>query len=322
MISSLRHFSASYVPRSQIVIVPAPYWPLGISPWNSRYSSGWSSVRTARWLCLGSSGMPLGTAHEASTPSCSSRRSQCRRVAWCSWTTNWPDATGAGAVSPSRPASPAGSAVVAKSRLARYSASRSRAMPANGPGRGSGGSPGRRRPSLGPRPIRRRAPGTSRIGTWVQAPPCGVRNPSDSRPGPLTVGRDARALARVIPALARVTRDLCHVELVGLAVDGLVGLLGEAVVLLAHVDLDLGFGRAVLGVLDELLLGHLPALGVAATCFVDRVEGRVVWEVLLEVAGRSAADPARLRGRRPGLLLGEGVVLVGHLATPGFSLSA
>ena len=109
MISSPRHFSASYVPRSQIVIVPAPYWPLGISPWNSRYSSGWSSVRTARWLRLGSSGMPLGTAHEASTPSCSSRRSQCRRVAWCSWTTNWPDATGAGAVSPSRPASPAGS---------------------------------------------------------------------------------------------------------------------------------------------------------------------------------------------------------------------
>ncbi len=37
--------------------------------------------------CLGSSGIPLGTAHEASTPSCSRRRSQCRRVAECSWTT-------------------------------------------------------------------------------------------------------------------------------------------------------------------------------------------------------------------------------------------
>ena len=36
---------------------------------------------------LGSSGMPLGTAQEASTPSRSRRRSQCRRRAWCSWTT-------------------------------------------------------------------------------------------------------------------------------------------------------------------------------------------------------------------------------------------
>ena len=36
---------------------------------------------------LGSSGIPLGTAHEASTPSRSRRRSQCSRRAWCSWTT-------------------------------------------------------------------------------------------------------------------------------------------------------------------------------------------------------------------------------------------
>src|SRR2546423_5863999 len=187
MTSSSRHFSASYVPRSQIVMVPAPYSPLGISPWNSRFSSGWSSVRTARWLRLGSSGIPLGTAHEARTPSCSGRRSQCRRVAWCSWTTKRPAAAGASAPSPA----PAGSLVAAKSRLPRYSASRSRVMPS-------------------------------------------------------AIGGDARALARVVRALARVARDLGDVDLVGLAVDRLVGLLGEAVELLAHVDLDLGLRRAVL----------------------------------------------------------------------------
>src|SRR5438477_9945759 len=32
--------------------------------------------------------MPLGTAQETSTPSRSRRKSQCRRRAWCSWTTN------------------------------------------------------------------------------------------------------------------------------------------------------------------------------------------------------------------------------------------
>ena len=92
---------------------PAPYWPLGISPWNSRYSSGWSSVCTARRLSLGASGMPLGIAHEASTPSCSSRRSQCRRVAWCSWTTKRrPSALAA--------SSPIGSGVFCAERLDRY----------------------------------------------------------------------------------------------------------------------------------------------------------------------------------------------------------
>ena len=58
-----------------------------MSPSKSRYSSGWSSVRTARWLRFGSGGMPLGTAHEASVPSCSSRRSQCMARALCSCTT-------------------------------------------------------------------------------------------------------------------------------------------------------------------------------------------------------------------------------------------
>src|SRR5205823_2501748 len=61
--------------------------PLGISPAKSMYSSGWSSTCTARWLRWGSGGMPLGTAQLTSTPSRSSLKSQCRRVAWCSWTT-------------------------------------------------------------------------------------------------------------------------------------------------------------------------------------------------------------------------------------------
>ena len=44
MTSFSRNFSGSKVPLSQTLIVPAPYSPLGISPWNSRYSRGWSSV--------------------------------------------------------------------------------------------------------------------------------------------------------------------------------------------------------------------------------------------------------------------------------------
>ncbi len=86
--SSSRNFSVSYVPRSQIAIVPAPYSPFGIFPSNSRYSSGWSSVRTASRFSFGSCGTPFGSAQDARAPSRSSRRSQCSRRAWCSWTTN------------------------------------------------------------------------------------------------------------------------------------------------------------------------------------------------------------------------------------------
>src|SRR6266699_4763210 len=82
------HFSVSYVPWSQIVTWPAPYSPWPMLPSNVPYSSGWSSTWTARWLRFGSSGTPLGTAHETSTPSRSRRKSQCSEVAWCSWTTN------------------------------------------------------------------------------------------------------------------------------------------------------------------------------------------------------------------------------------------
>ena len=57
----------------------------------SRFSSGWA-------------GTPLGSAHEASTPSRSRRRSQCRWLAWCSWITNRVPVAAA-AVSPPPPGS-------------------------------------------------------------------------------------------------------------------------------------------------------------------------------------------------------------------------
>src|SRR5690242_5973966 len=117
MTSRPLHFTGSYVPSSQIVTVPPPYSPFGISPANLKYSSGWSSTWTARWFCLGSGGMPLGTAHETPTPSFSSRRSQCRARAWCSWTTN------RGAREAFFGTRAPGSGVLLKSRLASYSAS-------------------------------------------------------------------------------------------------------------------------------------------------------------------------------------------------------
>src|SRR3954466_15081455 len=60
--------------------------------------------------------MPFGTAHERRTPSCSRRRSQCRRVALCSWMTK----RGSSAVSVEPPA---GSGVPLKSRFRSYSRS-------------------------------------------------------------------------------------------------------------------------------------------------------------------------------------------------------
>src|SRR5438874_3512400 len=61
--------------------------------------------------------MPLGIAHDTPTPSFSSRKSQCSRRAWCSWTTN------RGALVSLRGTLAPGSGVFLKSRLASYSAS-------------------------------------------------------------------------------------------------------------------------------------------------------------------------------------------------------
>src|SRR5213593_4315294 len=115
--SRLDHLTGSYVPSSQIFTVPPPYSPFGISPANLKYSSGWSSTWTARWFFFGSGGMPLGTAQDTPTPSFSRRKSQCRRRAWCSWTTN------RSARAALRSTRAPGSGVFLKSRLASYSAS-------------------------------------------------------------------------------------------------------------------------------------------------------------------------------------------------------
>src|SRR4051794_8287051 len=64
----------------------------------------------------GSSGIPFGTAHDTATPSRSRRRSQCRRVALCSWTTKLYSP-------PSEDSAGPGSGVARKSRLRRYSVS-------------------------------------------------------------------------------------------------------------------------------------------------------------------------------------------------------
>ena len=72
------HFSISMVPASQMVTSPPPYSPLGIVPSKVPYSRGWSSVCTARRFTSVSSGGPLGTAQETSTPWFSRRKSQCR----------------------------------------------------------------------------------------------------------------------------------------------------------------------------------------------------------------------------------------------------
>src|SRR3954451_2935355 len=89
-----------------------------MTPSQVRYSSGWSSVWTAMRFSPGTSGMPFGTAHDTATPSRSRRRSQCRRVAECSWTTKRFPAAASASPGP-------GSGVAPKSRLRRYSPSSS-----------------------------------------------------------------------------------------------------------------------------------------------------------------------------------------------------
>src|SRR5215210_1216017 len=98
-----------------------------MSPANSRYFSGWSSVCTASRFSSGCAGMPFGSAHDAATPSCSRRRSQCRWLASCSWITNRPLPAALPRFAFGAPSSPEGSGVSSNLRLALYFA-RSRAM--------------------------------------------------------------------------------------------------------------------------------------------------------------------------------------------------
>src|SRR4051794_31827198 len=183
---------------------------------------------------------------------------------------------------------------------------------------------GRRGCRWGPprRRARRHARGAGpSAGAWRGAPGRRSARPRRARP------RRGRRPARACPGTSawRGTRRagpwprrrsaVGVLLFVGLAVlDRPVLLFGD--VLVAYADLDLGLGRAVLGVLDELFLGHLEALGLAAAGFVDRVHRRVVGEVLLEVARGAPADVACLGGGGLGLLLGEGVVFVGHGLEP------
>ena len=67
--------SGSQVPQSQTMTSPAPYCWAGITPSKSKYSIGWSSTWTAMRRIAESWVGPLGTAHEASTPSISRRKS-------------------------------------------------------------------------------------------------------------------------------------------------------------------------------------------------------------------------------------------------------
>src|ERR671918_2234904 len=96
---------------------PPPYSPSGITPSNVAYSRGWSSVGMASRFSRGSVDGPFGTAHDFSTPSASSRKSQCIAVASCCWITKRgfrrPERR------PGRP--PAGSGVRRRSRFRRYS---------------------------------------------------------------------------------------------------------------------------------------------------------------------------------------------------------
>src|SRR3954453_13913718 len=87
-----------------------------MTPSQVRYSSGWSSVCTAIRFSPGTSGIPFGTAQETATPSRSRRRSQCRRVALCSWTTKRLPVASSPDLGP-------GSGDAWKSRLRRYSPS-------------------------------------------------------------------------------------------------------------------------------------------------------------------------------------------------------
>src|SRR6266516_607219 len=203
-------------------MLPPPYSPRGMSPSNSRYSSGWSSVWTARLLRFGSGGMPRGTAHDSNTPSCSRRRSQCMLRAWCSWMTNRP---------PGFPSSgpPAGSGVASKSRFWRYLSRRLLTPPwwrAAGAARAVGhlrvvdappqGHPGAR-PRLGGgdldvvhEPVHEREPSPALVGPARRSPLAFVLDDHDEPAAVVTGPHDQLAGAAGIRVLDHVGRRLVH----------------------------------------------------------------------------------------------------------------
>src|SRR5438445_659849 len=199
-------------------MLPPPYSPRGMSPSNSRYARGWSSVCTARLLRFGSSGMPRGTAHDSNTPSCSRRRSQCMLRAWCSWITN--RAFGSPSSGP-----PAGSGVASKSRFRRYLSRRS-LTPPWWPAAGAGaslvldappqGDPGAR-PRLGRddldvvhEPVHEREPSPALVGPARRPPLAFVLDDHDEPAVVVTGPHDQLAGAAGIRVLDRVGRRLVH----------------------------------------------------------------------------------------------------------------
>jgi DNA-binding CsgD family transcriptional regulator len=123
------------------------------------------------------------------------------------------------------------------------------------------------------------------------------------------VGRQPRARARVVLAHLGVERHFRDVLLVGLTVDR-----GVRVFLLAELRRARhALARGVLGVLDQVFLRLLEALGLAASGLADRALGGIHL-----VVARTAADRSRLCGGR-GLLLAYEVVVVvalGHEPCP------
>src|SRR5581483_3642247 len=65
----------AHTPSSQIMTVPPPYSPTGMTPSKLAYSSGWSSASMASRRRLGSRDGPFGTAHDRIDPPASRRKS-------------------------------------------------------------------------------------------------------------------------------------------------------------------------------------------------------------------------------------------------------
>ena len=125
--SPCRSTITSSLPLDGVVgaVVPETWRRRRSCPWGSRPRSRCTGADGPRWgrrggSRSGSGGTPLGSAHETSTPSRSSRKSQCRRRAWCSWTTNRACRDLACRRGRRLGPSPAGSGVAVKSRLAWY----------------------------------------------------------------------------------------------------------------------------------------------------------------------------------------------------------
>ncbi len=85
VVAPLLEFVAAVVPDRHVAAAVLAARDRALEAWRTP----WGGPRSGWRGCCASScgGMPRGTAQLASTPSRSSRRSQCSAVAWCSWMT-------------------------------------------------------------------------------------------------------------------------------------------------------------------------------------------------------------------------------------------